>query len=122
MSILLYANDIAVLASTPEELQLMLDTMVKKLAFQITSKIVNFRPKSVEQVEHIFHCGPTDIDLAKTYTYLGFLFREHNDLTVGAQALAQSASKALSVLLCKTRLFWGTGFCHFFRTFPYRDC
>ena len=84
--------------------------MVKKLAAHITSKVVNFRPKSVEQVEHNFHCGLTDIDLAKTYTYLGFLSHEHNNLTVSAQALAQSASKALSVLLCiKTRHFWGLG-------------
>ena len=73
-------------------------------------KVVHFRPKSFKQVEHNFHCGPTDIDLAKTYTYLGFLFHEHNDLTVGAQALAQSASKALSALLCKTRNFGGLGF------------
>ena len=74
------------------------------------SKVVHFRPKSVKQVEHNFHCGPIDIDLAKTYTYLGFPFHGHNDLTVGAQALAQSASKALSALLCKTRNFGGLGF------------
>ena len=64
---------------------------------------------SVKQVEHNFHCGPTNIDLAKTYTHLGVLFHEHNNPTVGAQALGQSASKALSVLLCKTRHFWGLG-------------
>ena len=33
------------------------------------------------------------------------LFHEHNDFTVCAQALAQSASKALSAFLCKTRNF-----------------
>ena len=113
LSILLYADDIAILASTPEELQLMLDTTHMWLKnWRLTlngkkSKVVHFRPKSVKQVEHNFHCGPTDIDLAKTYTYLGFLFHEHNVLTVGAQALAQSASKALSALLCKTRNFGG---------------
>ena len=32
------------------------------------SKVVHFGPKSVKQVEHNFHCGPTDIDLAKTFT------------------------------------------------------
>ena len=94
LSILLYADDIAILASTPEELQLMLDTTHMWLKnWRLTlngkkSKVVHFRPKSVKQVEQNFHCGPTDIDLAKTYTYLGFLFHEHNDLTVGAQALA----------------------------------
>ena len=34
----------------------------------------------------------------------------HYDLTVGAQALAQSANKALSVLLCKTQHFGGLAF------------
>ena len=100
--------------------------VAKKLAAHIKWKeeqVVHFRPKSVKQVEHNFHCGPTDIDLAKTYTYLGFLSHEHNDLIVSAQALAQSAGKALSALLCKTRnLGGGTGFCHLFQTFPYRDC
>ena len=66
-------------------------------------------PKSFKEVEHNFHRGRTGIDLAKTCIYLGFLFHEHNDLTFGAQALAQSASKALSVLLCKTRNFEGMG-------------
>ena len=73
---------------------LMLDTIYMWLKnWRLTlnrkkSKVVHLRPKSVKQVEHNFHGGPTDIDLAKTYTYLGFLFHEHNDLTVGAQALA----------------------------------
>ena len=56
-----------------------------------------------------FHCGPTDIDLAKTYTYRGFLFHEHSDLSVDAQALAQLESRALSALLCKSRNFGGLG-------------
>ena len=73
------------------------------------AKLSSSALKVLSRLTHNFYCGPTDIDLAKTLTYLGFLFHEHNDLTVNAQALAQSASKALSVLLCKTRNFGGLG-------------
>ena len=123
LSILLYADDIAILASTPEELQLMLDTIYVWLKnWRLTlnrkkSKVVHFCPKNVKQIEHNFHCVPTDIDLAKTYTYLGFLFHKHNDLTVGAHALTQSACKALSAVLCKTTTIGGLGFATYFELF-----
>ena len=66
--------------------------------------------KVLSKLNTTFIVAPQTLIALKHTLTLDSLFHEHNDLTVGAQALAQSASKALSALLCKTRNFGGLGF------------
>ena len=116
LSILLYADDIAIIAANPEDLQLMFDTVQIWLQnWRLTlngekTNVIHFRSKKTPPSPHVFYCGPTHIKRVESYPYLGFVFHEHNDLRVGAQALADSASKALSGILTKTRKLGGLGY------------
>ena len=63
LSLLLYADDILLLASSEESLQVMLDEMANwtnKCVIGVNpvkSKIVNFRKKGVQKTSRLFKCG-----------------------------------------------------------------
>ena len=86
LSILLYADDIALIAPDVDSLQLMLDKLhewCSKWRLSIHSdktKIVHFRPSNVQRCNKQFSCGNVTIEVTDRYKYLGLWFQEHLDM------------------------------------------
>ena len=56
---------------------------------------------------HAFICGNDTISYVDNYTYLGVILTEHLDFDYMAKKVAQSASRALGLLIAKAKLFGG---------------
>ena len=71
------------------------------------SKGIHFRTKSVERSKEIFMCGEITIEFIHQYKYLGLIFSEHLDMLVMVKMIAQSASRALGLLIAKYKALGG---------------
>lgn len=111
--ILLYADDIVLLAKDEYDLQILLNALndwccLKDMSINADkSKIVHFRPDSRARCEHIFKCGNEQLSVVDRYTYLGVVLQEHLDFNVTAKMVAQSASRALGLLIAKCKISGG---------------
>lgn len=107
LSILLYADDVVLIAPSEQALQTMLNALNDWcLDWRLSlnrekTKIIHFRPISVESSQFNFSCGNINISLTHCYKYLGLWFQEHLDMKFATSELAKSASRALSALYTK---------------------
>ena len=107
IAILLYADDIALIAPDEDSLQAMLETVdswCKRWRLTINTektKILHFRGNSVRRSQYHFKCGDLDIDNDSCYRYLGVTLNEFLDYKFTVKELAKSASRALSALYTK---------------------
>ena len=77
VSILLYADDVVLIADNAQDLQSMLDLLndwclANRMSVNSSkSNVIHFRPNSVPRVDFDFTCGAQSILTADKYTYLG---------------------------------------------------
>ena len=113
LSILLFADDIALISDTPESLQTMLDTLSNwcykwRLSVNVDkTKVMHFRPPSVSKTSYNFTCAGLPIDVTDSYKYLGLTLNEHLDKNVIAKSVAKSAQRALGLLIAKHKALGG---------------
>ena len=113
ISILLYADDIVLMAESASDLQLMLDCLNEwcssnsMMVNASKSNVIHFRPNSVLKVAWNFKCGEKDLLLTDRYTYLGITLNEFLDFNITAKVVAQSASRALGLLIAKFKCLGG---------------
>ena len=111
LAILMFADDIALIAETEQELQKMLDSLFSwcstwRLFINSTkSKVVHFRPKSQTRSSFNFKCGPDSLETVPSYKYLGIWLNEHLDFQSCIKPLADSGRKALALLMSKSKQF-----------------
>ena len=124
--ILLYAADVILIADTEEDLQTLLKCLhdwSERNGLKINkdkSKIVHFRRPSVTRSRRSvsnFSCGDSNLELTQQYKYLGLILQEHLDYSVTAKAVAQSASRALGLLIAKAKAYGGFPFGTFTRLY-----
>jgi len=114
--ILMYADDIVLLADSEHDLQILLDSLsswcaIKSMNINTTkSNIVHFRKPSVDRTNFIFTCGGATIDTVDSYVYLGVLLTEYLDYSKTAKYVAQSASRALGLVIAKCKSAGGYTF------------
>ena len=114
--ILLYADDVILMADTEEELNGLLDCLhqwCEKNCLKINkekSKILHFRRPSSPRSNFVFTCGDQILDYSSQYKYLGLILQEHLDFSITAKAVAQSASRALGLVIAKTKTYGGFPF------------
>jgi len=70
-------------------------------------KIVHFRPQSVQRTDNVFLCGEKQLDIVDKYTYLGIVLNEHSGYSFTAKTFAQSANRALGLLIAKCKIMGG---------------
>ena len=97
LSILLYADDIILLAETDSDLQSMFDSLTQwRLKWGLVintakSNVIHFRwislPKCMSK--YSFRCGDQYLDYVSQYKYLGFILTEHLDYNVPAESVAK---------------------------------
>ena len=113
LSILLFADDIALIADSPEALQTMLNTLsewCKKWRLSINvekTKVVHFRPHSVVKIDFNFECLDSTIQVIEQYKYMGLMLNEYIDKGAIAKSVAKSANRALGLLIAKHKAFGG---------------
>ena len=100
LSILLYADDIVLMAPTPEKLQSMLDVVGKwcrKWGMQINVKktqIVHVRNPQRPRSSFGFNCSGSPLSYTDTYKYLGYILHEHLCNISNVTTLTAAASRS----------------------------
>lgn len=113
ISIMLYADDVVLLAENSADLQIMINTLhewCNSNCMTVNSRksnVVHFRPNSVQRSDFEFTCGSDKIGTVDRYSYLGITLTEFLDFDVTAKIIAQSASRALGLLIAKYKNMGG---------------
>ncbi len=116
VAILLFADDIILMAETEDDLQLLLNKLsswCEKWQMKINAKktqIIHFRPNSVQRTEYTFMCGMQSLSVVDRYRYLGLMLNEHMNMQETAKVVSQAASRALGVLIHKYKSHGGLPF------------
>ncbi len=123
VSLLMYADDIVLLAENPDNLQKMLDnlhdwcTKWRMKTNQSKSQIVHFRPSRCNRTNFEFKIANQKLDIVDQYKYLGVLLNEYLDFSHTASLLSASASRALGAIIGKTKKLREVGFNTFSKMF-----
>ena len=106
-SILLFADDIALITDSEEKLQQMLNCLqlwCSKWRMSLNmgkTKIVHYRPTNMARSDFQFKVGDTDVGYVSKYKYLGLWLEEHLNMSETVKALSSSAGRALGSLITK---------------------
>ena len=107
ISVLFYADDIAILSETEDGMQRMLDKLndwCSKwhiVVNETKTKVLHFRPKAKNATDYNFKCGDKKVDIDSSYTYLGFWMNGFLDMKYSVREIAKSASRALDLMYSK---------------------
>ena len=113
ISILLYADDVVLLTENEDDLQSMLSVLSEwcgqnDMSVNCTkSNIVHFRPPSQRRTTYVFTCCNETLSIVDSYMYLGLLLNEFLDYNITTRDVAQSASRALGLLIAKSKALGG---------------
>ena len=116
VSILLYADDIVLLAENEADLQRQLDILAEwcgENSMSVNgekSNIMHFRSPSMPATKVSFECGDVHMKLTDKYIYLGLLLTEYLDYNEMAKVVAKSASRALGLVISKSKQRGGMPF------------
>jgi hypothetical protein len=111
--ILLYADDIVLLAENSNDLQCLLNALndwcsVNDMTINCEkSKVVHFRHVAITRCNTIFTCGNDIFEIVDRYKYLGLILTEHLDFNITAKHVAQSAGRALGLVIAKCKSIGG---------------
>lgn len=116
LSLLLYADDIALISHSENDMQHMLDTVdawCRKWRLRINSqksKVVHFRKNRSKRSNFNFHLGENNLDYEASYKYLGVIFDEKRGFKVNAENLSMSGGRALGSVISKINAIKSVGF------------
>ena len=110
----MYADDIMLKSDSEAKLQQMLHRLnlwCSRWCLTTNtdkSKVIHFRPPSIERTVHAFKCGMSTLEIVSQYKYLGVILTEHLDYITMTKQVAQHASRALGLLIAKDKAFGGS--------------
>jgi len=116
VSLLMYADDLVLIARNENDLQKMLIKLYEwceqwKINInEEKSQIVHFRPRKVTCTKVVFMLGSRPLQIVDKYKYLGLMLNEFLDFKVTAEHVARSASRALGLLIAKSKAYGGMPF------------
>lgn len=116
VSILVYADDIVILANTEEDLQCMMNKIAdwgKKWRVKFSgskSNVVHFRKAGKERTSFNFTLGNLPIQIVEKYKYLGLVLHETLSYDVSATVLADAGGRALGAIINKYKKIGGLGY------------
>ncbi len=101
------------LCESEEDLQAILDIIHKwcnqwKMSVNIDKmKVVHFGSSSMSATQHVFTYGSNTIEVEVHYKYLGLILTDTLDYKVTAFIVAKAASRALGLLIAKSKGYVG---------------
>ena len=107
LNMLLYADDLALIADSEENLQKLLEVLSKwcedndMTINKDKTKVIHFRNPAKQRTNFQFSCGNQIIEITDSYRYLGLVIDEHLNYEVTAKAVAGAASRALGLVISK---------------------
>ena len=110
ISILLYADDIVLIAPSEEDMQSMLDVLTKwseKWRIFVNkkkTKAMHFRNSTTPQSEYQFLCCNSPVGYVSSYKYLGVTMSEHLMYKENAEVLSQASGRALGSIIAKYKM------------------
>ena len=113
VSLLVYADDIALMADSEANLQCMLDALYAwstkwgLLVNNDKSPIVHFRNPSVPKSNYVFMYGTEQLHIVSQYKYMGLILTECLDYNVMSKMVSKAASRALGLLIAKSKAYGG---------------
>ena len=116
LSILLYADDIVLIAPDEKSLQKMLDFIQRwcnkwRMAINADkTQVVHFRRPSVPRTKVNFLFGEDSLTIVPVYKYLGVQFDKYLNFEKNASVLADAASRALGAIRSKLKSLKCFGF------------
>ena len=116
VSLLMYADDLVLVSENEKDLQSMLNILDdwcsewNVMINEQKSKVMHFRNKSVSLTASNFTCGTKNIEKCTHYKYLGLMLNEFYDYEQIAKHVAQSAHRALCLLIAKDKAHGGFDF------------
>ena len=116
VSLLMYADDIVLVASSEEHLQSMLNTLhdwckrCRVLINTTKSKCMHLRKGRTPQTVFDFKVGDNSLELVEQYKYLGVVLQEKGNFRCNAETLSKGASRALGSLINKIHHLKDVGF------------
>lgn len=116
VSMLLYADDMVLIAESEGNLQEMLNSMYnwcrkwRLVVNESKTNIVHFRKSRKRCTEFIFKYGDNVINVVKEYKYLGVILDEHLNYKKCSSTLAESGGRALSAIISKFKQFKDIGY------------
>lgn len=113
VSILIYADDIALIAPDENSLQSMLNCLCMKWRMTLNetnTKIIHFRNKKAPTSDFNFKCGDMSISFDNAYRYLGLHINEFMEHKYTIREITKSASWALSAVYTKFLTCGGMSF------------
>ena len=115
IALFLYADDLAIMAESEEDLQVMLpilDRWCKKWRMRVNvskTKIVHFRTTKQPRTTFQFNLNNETVECVDKYKYLGIILDEHLNFNVTASVLASSANRALGSIYTRFNKLKGLG-------------
>ncbi len=109
IGILMYADDICLMAESEMELQKSLDIVndwCQKWRMQVNqdkTNVIHFRRRNDPRTQHIFTCGVFNLEVVEKYKYLGCVLDESLDYNTTSKVLSNAASRALGSIISKYR-------------------
>lgn len=110
LGILLYADDIILLAESESDLQNMLNLVSswchkwRLVINQSKTQIMHFRNKGMERSKQKFYFDSVLLEYVSSYKYLGFFLGEFMTFETGSGCLADSAGRALGSVINKIKV------------------
>ena len=107
ISILLYADDIVILAENEENLQKMithLENWCNKWRLKINyskTNLIHFRTRRKPRTHFIFRYEDVPLEVVEKYKYLGVYFNEFLNFDESSNILAESSGRALGGIIAK---------------------
>ena len=109
VGILLYADDIVLIADKEGDLQQMLDHLYTwccnwRLSINTSkTQIVHFRNRRKDRTDFKFSFGENQLVVVENYKYLGIVLTEYLDYSQIAEVLSCAASRALGSIISRTK-------------------
>jgi hypothetical protein len=116
VNILLYADDIVLLADCEEGLGQLLKVLSEwcecwRLKLNIDkTKVVHFRPSTKRCTKKVFWFRESKIEVVDNYKYLGFVLDCHMNYKDGSEVLADAGSRAFNSIIIKSKCLNGLGY------------
>lgn len=116
IGVMLYADDIVLMAENPNELEKSIRLFeewcnIWRLTVNIDkTKVVHFRNKRKRATEHQFKLNDRVIERVEKYKYLGVYLDEYLDMENTANILSEAAGRALGAVISKFQKLRDVGF------------